>query len=148
MADGAALGSYLAEIGGAKIVGVDGDDGRAFGAAVAFERANAEMIFEGLGYALGEFFGSGHYDAEAAEGFGRAAAGVGVQEGRRGKHHGHGIFADEGGDGLRVERAGMKDGADSGHGGEAESAGEAEGVEEGKDAEDGIAFVEVEDLFD
>src|SRR5258708_35680785 len=42
----------------------------------------------------------------------------------------------------------MKDGADTGHGGEAERAGEAEGVEEGKNAEDGIAFVEMENLFD
>src|ERR1700692_365777 len=42
----------------------------------------------------------------------------------------------------------MKDGADTGHRRQAERAGEAEGVEEGEDAEDGIALVKMENLFD
>src|SRR5258708_35080595 len=85
MADGAAFGSHLAKIGGAKIVGVDGDDRRAFRAAVALERADAEMIFESLCDAFGQFLRPGHHDAQAAEGFGRAAAGVGGHRKRGGE---------------------------------------------------------------
>src|SRR5882724_5717942 len=106
------------------------------------------MIFEGLCDAFWQFLRSGHYDAQAAEGFGRAAAGVGVQKRWRGKEHAYGIFAHQRGDGLGVEGAGMKDGADSGHCRQAEGACEAEGVEEGEDAEDAVALVQVEDLLE
>src|SRR5262245_7813781 len=44
--DAAALGSDLAEEGGAKVHGVDGYHRRAFGAAVALERANPELVLE------------------------------------------------------------------------------------------------------
>src|SRR5258708_26896949 len=106
------------------------------------------MIFEGLCDGFGQFLRSGHHDAQAAEGCGGAAAGVGVQNRWRGKEHAYGMFAHERSDGLGVEGAGMKDGADSGHCWQAEGACEAEGVEEGEDAEDAVALVQVEDLLE
>ena len=60
MADLAALGADLTETRGAEIVRVDRHGGRAFGAAVAFERADAELLLEGLRHAVGKFLRAGH----------------------------------------------------------------------------------------
>ena len=84
MADVAAACADLAEAGRAEIAAVDGDDGRAFGAAVAFERADAEGIFEGQRDALGQFFRADEDVLQAAETLRRAAAHVGLQKCRRG----------------------------------------------------------------
>ena len=100
MADGAAFGADLTEAGGAVIVGVDADGGGAFGAAVAFEGADAEVFFKGEGEAVGEFFGAGHDEAEAAEIGGGAAAQIDLEEGGGGEEEGDGVFADEDADGF------------------------------------------------
>src|SRR6516165_5572942 len=148
MANGAALGADLAEIGGAKIVGVYGHHGRTLRAAVALEWTNAEVILERLRDALLQLFRPGHHDAQAAEGFGRAAPGVGIKKRGRREQHAHGILADQCAYGLCVERARVKDDANAGERGQAECARETEGVEEGKNAEDAITIVEMEDLFE
>ena len=80
MADASAFGADLAESGGAKIAGVDSDHGRTFGAAVAFERTNAEAVLESESEGLGQFFGADNHELQAAEIFGQAAARVGLQE--------------------------------------------------------------------
>ena len=58
MADPAALGADLAEAGGAEVVRVDGHRRRAFGAAVAFQRADAELLLERGGQPLGQLLGA------------------------------------------------------------------------------------------
>jgi len=148
MADGATLGADLTEVGGAEVVSVDGDHRGAFRAAVTLEWAKAEVIFEGLRDALGKFFGAGKNDAQAAKSFGRAAAGVGVEEGWCGKQHSDSKFADQGADGLSIERTDVKDHADAGERRKAKCASEAEGMEERKNAEDAVAIVKMEDLFE
>src|SRR5262249_55614907 len=95
MADGAALGTDLAECGGAEVGAIDGDDRGTLGAAIAFEWTNAEAVFEGLRDALGEFFRASHDEAEAAEIFRLAAARVSVEEGGRSEQHGDVERADE-----------------------------------------------------
>ena len=55
MADFSAARADLAESRRAEVAAVDRDDGRALGAAVAFQRTNAKSIFEGQGHAVGSF---------------------------------------------------------------------------------------------
>src|SRR5947209_8028021 len=104
MPDAAALRADLSERRGAEVDSVHGDDGRAFRAAIAFERTNAEVILERNGHALRQFFRAGHDEAQTAEFFGSAAAQVGVEECRSGEEHGYGILADQGANDTRIER--------------------------------------------
>ena len=67
MADLAAFGADLTEACGAEIVRVDGDGGRALGAAVAFQRADAELVLERLRDAFRQFLRAGHDELQAAE---------------------------------------------------------------------------------
>src|SRR5205807_6339524 len=122
MANAAPLGAHLTERSGAKIRGIDGDRGRTFRAAVAFVRANAETIFEGLRNAFRELFGTSHDEAQAAEIFGRAAACVSVQERGCGEQHGYRVLANERPDHARIERVRMKHYTDARGGGKAERA--------------------------
>jgi hypothetical protein len=89
VADLAALGADLAEAGGAEVVRVHRHRRRAFGAAVAFERADAELLLERRGQPLGQFLRAGHHHAQAAEILRRAAAHVKLQERRRRQQERH-----------------------------------------------------------
>ena len=135
MADPAALRADLAEAGRAEVARVDGNDRRALGAAVAFERADAEAVLEREREALRQFFGADDHELQAAEIFRRAAAHVDLQERRRRQQERDAVLADELADGFGVERVGMIDDADAEHRGQPERDGEAEGMEEGQDAE-------------
>ena len=139
-------GADLADARAAEIGAVDGHDGGAFGAAVAFERADAEAFLEGRGKAVREFFRAGHHDAEAAEIARGAAAQVELQEGGRGEQEGNGVFAHERADGTGVERVGMEHHTGAEHGGQRKCAGEPERMEERQDAQDAVVAVERKDL--
>src|SRR4029077_2743075 len=67
MADFATLAADLAEARGTKVVRVHRHSRGAFGAAVAFERSNAKMLFERGSQTDGQFFWAGHHDARAAK---------------------------------------------------------------------------------
>ena len=117
MADFAAACADLAEARSAEVAAIDGDHGRALGAAVALERADAEGVFEGEGDAVGELFCADEDVLQAAEAFRRAAPHVGLQECRRGDEEGDAVLRDQFADDLGVERIGMVDDADAVGGG-------------------------------
>ena len=126
MADFPAFGADLLEPGGAEIRRVHRHHRRAFGAAVTFERADAEMFLERRGQPVGQFFRAGHHQAQAAEIRRRAAAQVELQKRRRGQQEGDLVLADERADGLRVERIRMINHAHAKHRRQTERAGETE----------------------
>ena len=148
MADLAALGADLAEAGGAEVVGVHGHRRPAFGAAIAFERADAELLLERGGQPLGQFLGARHHHAQAAEILRRAAAHVELQEGRRRQQERQGVLADERADGFGVERVGMVHHPHAQHRRQAKRAGEAEGMEERQHAHKAVRPVQAEDLLE
>src|SRR5260370_4393600 len=82
VADAAALRPDLAERRRAKIDGVYRDNRRTFGAAVALVRTDAKMILEGLRNPVGQFFGTSHNQAQAAELFRGTAPRVRAKERR------------------------------------------------------------------
>ena len=63
LADGAPCGGRLVVPRGPIVRAVDGDDGCAFRHAITLNRADAELIFKGLGQARGKLFRAGQYDA-------------------------------------------------------------------------------------
>src|SRR5262245_27707885 len=148
MADAAALGSDLPEEGSAKVHRIDGNDGRAFGAAVAFERTNAKLIFERFGNLRGEFFRASNDIAKAAEIFGSAALSVSAQKSLRGDEQRDTVLADQRAYAAGIERTGMIDAADADGCGETERGSETEGVKEREDAEDAVVFMQHEDLVE
>ena len=137
MPDAAALCADLAKTRRAEIARVHGNDRRAFRGAVAFERTDAEAVFEGEREALRQFFGADHHISQAAEIFRRAAAHVGLQKSGRREQEGDAVVADQFADGAEIERAGMVHHADAQHRGKPQRDREAEGVEKGQDAEHG-----------
>ena len=88
MADFPAFDADLPETGGAKIGRVDRHRRRAFGAAVTFQRPDAEMFLERRREPVGQFFRGGHHQPQAAEILRRAAAQIELQERRRGQQEG------------------------------------------------------------
>ncbi len=148
MADLAALGADLAEAGGAEVVRVDRHRRRAFGAAVAFERAEAELLLERGGQPLGQLLRRRHHHAQAAEILRRAAAHVELQERRRRQQERQGVLADQRADGFGIERVGMVRHPHAQHRRQAKRAREAEGMEERQDAHEAVASVQAEDLFE
>ena len=118
MADLAALGADLAETRGAEVARVHRHGRRAFGQAIAFERADAELVLKRLRDAVGQFLRAGHDELQAAEIFRFAAADVHLQERRRRQQERHAVVAHQRADGFRVERADMIDHANAEHGGQ------------------------------
>src|SRR5581483_8296581 len=138
MADAAALASDLPERGGPEIATIDGDDGRAFGAAITFERANAETILEGDRDAFRKFFRASHDEAQAAEIFRFATAGVSVEKGGSGEEHGCGVRANERADDAGIQRIGMEDDTDASGSRETQRAGKTKGMKEGENPENAV----------
>ena len=122
--------------------------GAAFGAAVAFERADAELLLERGGQPLGQLLGGGRHHAQAAEILRRAAAHVELQEGRRRQQERQRVLADQRADGFGFERIGMIHHPRPQHRRQAKRAGEAERVEERQDAHKAVRAVQAEDLFE
>ena len=67
----AALAADLAELRGAEVARVHGDDRRTFGAAIPFQRTNAEAVFEGDSDAFGQLLRTDQHISQAAKVFGR-----------------------------------------------------------------------------
>src|SRR5579862_39416 len=148
MANAAALGPHLAEERGAKIHSVHSDDRRAFSAAIAFERPDAELVLEGFSDLSRQFFRAGNDVAEAAEIFGSAALGVGAEKRGCREKQGDAVLGNESANGARIERIGMVNGADADGGGQAQRAGESKGMKKGQDAEDAVVVMQHEDLIE
>ena len=142
MADASAFRAHLPESGSAKIAGVDGDHRRTFRRAVAFERPDAEAIFEGERQPLRQFLRAHHHKLEAAEIFRRTAAQICLQKCRRRKKKGYAIVADKLAHGGEVERAGMVSNAAAEHGGQPERHREAEGMKKRQHAEQHILVLQ------
>ena len=139
MADVSALRAHLAKTRRAKVARVHGDHGRAFRGAVAFERPDAEAVFECLRQTFRQFFRADHHELQAAEILGRAAPRIRLQKRRRGQQERDAVIADEFADGGQIERARMVDDADAEHGRQPQRHREAERVEEGQNAQQAIA---------
>src|SRR6266571_4585796 len=103
MANLAALGADLAKTGGAEVIGVHCHGGRALGAAVAFERTNAELFLERSRKAIRKLFRASHHDAQAAEIFRRTTAQVQLQESWRSQQEGDLVLADQRADAFGIE---------------------------------------------
>ncbi len=129
-----------------KSMRIYGDYWRTFRAAVAFERADAKVVFECNGNALRQFFRAGHYKAQAAEFFRRAAPRVGVQKCWRSQQHGDRVLVNERADYARVQRIRVVDHADPRRGRQAQCRGEAEGMKKGKDPHDAVVGMQKENL--
>jgi len=140
------LAADLVKAGGAVIPGVHGHGGRAFGAAVAFEGPDAKAFLKRGGEALGQFFGAGDDEPQAAEILRRGAAQVDLQERRGGEHHGGPVLAHGRAHAPGIQRVRIKNDAGAQHHRQAERDGEAEGMEEGQDAQQPLRFVEGDDL--
>src|SRR5881296_788869 len=148
MTDAAALRPNLPERCRAKIDRVYGDRRRTFSAAIPFVRTDAKMILEGLRNAVGQFFGAGHNEAQASEILGGAAAGVGIQERRRGEQHGDRVFVDKRPDDARIEGIRMKNDADAGGRGQTKRPRKSERVKERKNSHDAVFRMEHENLIE
>src|SRR5690242_9400454 len=148
MADAAALRSHLAKRRGSEIDRVHGHNWRAFGAAVAFERTDAEVVLERDGDALRQFFRAGHYEAQAAEFFRSAATQIVVEKSGSREEHGHGMFVDERADYAGIQRIGMKDNPGAHRGRQAERGREAKGMKKRQDTHDAVFRLEEENLIE
>ena len=148
MPDFAASCRCLAISGGAEIATIDCNDRGALGAAVTFERPDAEDVFECQGYALRELLCAYENILQRAEAFRRAAAHVGLQESWRGDQECHFVFLHQLADDLCVQRVGMIDHANAMDGGHPQRSHESEGVKEGQDTQDLVVSVQHEDLRD
>ena len=145
LAHGSPSGSRLIVAGGAEVRTIDGDDGGAFGHAVAFDGGDAEAIFEGLREPGRQFLRAGQDHAQGTELLRGAAALIELEKGRRGHEEREAVAAHELADGGDVERGGMKDHARVVVHDQPEDE-IAEGVEEGQNPQDSFLLVEVEHL--
>ena len=147
MADFPPFRADLMKTGGAEIGRVHRHRRSAFGAAVAFERADAEMLLERRRQPVGQFFRGGHHEAQAAEIRRRAAAQIDLQERRRRQQECHRVIFHQRADGSGVERVRMKHHAHAERGRQAQRAGETERMEKRQDAQDAVASVQAEHLL-
>src|SRR5207247_11259703 len=113
MANLSTLPTHLTETRGSEVSCIDRDRRRTFRATVGFQRPNSKLVFEGLGRAFLKFLGADQHHPQASKLFGFAAPDVALKKRRCRKKEGHGVLLDEFSDGLRIERAGMKDHAPS-----------------------------------
>ena len=108
---------------------VDGDDGRAFRGAIAFEDAQAELLHPGLARFGLHALGTRHHQAHVEEVVGVGIARIAHQEGVGAEQH-RGIgFVAELRHHLVVKRRGIEEGPHTGQHGQQRAAGEAEGME-------------------
>src|ERR1700749_307473 len=80
MTHASSLRRHLAESRRAESWTVHGNNGRALGAAVSFQRSQAESIFKRIGDSLGEFLRTYEHVFQAAKVFRRAAPDVSLQK--------------------------------------------------------------------
>ena len=147
MADRAAARAGLVEPGSAEVGCVDGDDRRALGHAVAFQRPDAEGLLEGPGDRLGQLVGAGDDQPQRAELRRGTAPGVNVKERRRGEQDRGLVLLDERADGSGLLRFDMADQPHAAARSQPEQQ-VAERVEQRQDVEDPVGRVDVEDLAD
>src|SRR5213596_1663346 len=107
MPDRSALAAHLAESCSAEIPRIDRHSGRAFGAPVAFERPNAEMIIECLRNAFGKLLGSRNNIFQAAEIFRSTTPDISLQKRRRRHQERGAILAHETANDTGIKRIGM-----------------------------------------
>ena len=148
MSDFAAFGADLPEARGAEVVCVDRHGRRAFGAAITFQRADAETFLKCRSQPVGQFFRCRHHHAQAAEILRRTAAQVKLQERRRGEQKGNLMLAHQRPDAFGIERIRMINHAHAQHRRQTERAGESERMEERQDAQETIPVIQSENLFE
>src|SRR5206468_5339875 len=107
MPDASALAAHLTESRSAKIARIDGHSGRAFGAPVAFERPDPEMIIECLRNAFGKLLGSRDNILQTPEIFWRTTPDISLQKRRRRHQERGAVPAHETANDIGIKRIGM-----------------------------------------
>ena len=148
MADGA---GFRAALTGDAVRHVDRHDRRHFGAAVAFERRDAVLLFVFARQRLTQLFRADDRVFQALELLGRALPQIRAAERRRRDHQRDFVFLDELADRARIHRIRVIDDAEAVEQRQPQRAGEAERMEERKHAEHAVFAghpVDLADAFD
>ena len=142
---GALPGAGLVEAGGAEITRIDRHHGGALSGPVALERANPEVVLEGVRHPVRELLSPGDHETQRAElGCGTPPE-VELQEGGRRQEHADPVLLHLLADQLRVHRVGKGDTADGFIGGEPEDH-VAEGMKVRQDPEQPVLIPGTDDL--
>src|SRR5262245_57832256 len=126
MPDLSTLAAHLTESTCAKIPGVHGNGWGALRAAISFQRANSESVFEGLRRPLLKLLRSHQYQLQTTELLRLAPADVCLKKRRSGQEERHGGLFDKRADRLRIEGIRMKNYAHPARQRQHQRAGEAE----------------------